>query len=146
MPKKPKKQAESRPAQELAEKLDLPTADQIGDPNLPSFAEKEEKPFEVVPYPHHAEIKTSKGFVGRIASGRGRVVEAHDADYSIEAFKNPLTGPEVALAQRNGFDVMSEDGEAVTLMAGEKRAIREAGGDVNHVARVMVNRDAGRSR
>jgi hypothetical protein len=85
-----------------------------------------------------------KGFTGRIASGRGRVVSADDSSYAIEA-NPPLNAREIAYAQKHGFDDESpaQDG---SLLIADKKALREAGGDVNHVAMLVTGKDAGKSR
>ena len=88
-----------------------------------------------VPEPRQWVNKTSKGFTGGIASGRGRRVTADDQGYAIEA-NPPLTAPEIALAQRNGFDAV--DGETGHLMLADKAEVRRVDGDINHDARVVT--------
>ena len=88
--------------------------------------------------------RTSKGFVGRIASGQSRVISADDSSYAIESDK-PLTAGEIALAQRNGFDDLSEGGTG-QIMVADKAEVRRVNGDINHIAYALTGRDAGRSR
>lgn len=94
--------------------------------------------------PPKFENRTSKGFVGRVASGRGRTITADDTSYAIESDK-PLTAGEIALAQKNGFDDFSEKSDG-TIMVGDKGEVRRANGDINHVAYALTSRNAGRER
>jgi hypothetical protein len=85
-----------------------------------------------------------KGFTGRIASGRGRVVIADDCSYSIEAH-HPLNAREIAYAQKHGFDDEIPDRPGSLLIA-DKKTVRDSDGDVNHVAALVTGKDAGRGR
>ena len=91
-----------------------------------------------------AQIKTARSFTGRIASGRGRTITADDTSFAIESDK-PLTAGEIALAQRNGFDDFSEKSDG-RIMVADKAEMRRANGDINHVARALTSKDAGRER
>ena len=153
---KPKNQetTEIKPViEELAKKYSLVPASEIPDPSLPTFADRErdEKPFEVVPYPdeplpplQRAENKTARPFVGRVASGRGVKVTADDTSYAIES-DHPLTAGQIALAQRNGFDDYSE-GQDGRIMVADKGEMRRVGGDINWTARTVTGPESGRSR
>ena len=104
-----------------------PSPSPIPDEALPPFPEDHVK---------HARITTARPFVGRVASGRGRVVTADDSSYCIEA-NPPLTSTEHALAVRNGFDDESPDG---SLLIADKKAMRDANGDINHVAYALTSK------
>lgn len=96
--------------------------------------------------PHESNGKLShpkgRSFVGRVASGRGRVVTADDSSYAIEA-NPPLNAWEHAYAVKHGFDDESPDG---SLLIADKKTMREAGGSINHVAMAIIGSDAGRGR
>jgi hypothetical protein len=118
---------------------------QLGD--LPEFKALKER-MEAAP-PEKEVIQPEpntprKGFTGRIASGRGRVVSADDSSYAIEA-NPPLNAREMAYAQKHGFDDESPHQDGSLLIA-DKRMLRESGGDVNHVAMLVTGKDAGRGR
>jgi hypothetical protein len=83
-------------------------------------------------------------FIGRLASGRGRTITADDSSFSIEA-NPPLNARELAIAVKHGFDDESPTQDASLLIA-DKKTMRGADGDINHVARVVTGNGTGRDR
>lgn len=88
--------------------------------------------------------KSSKQFVGGVASGKGRVIKAQESSYTIEAYP-PLNAQEYACAIQNGFDDESWTRDWHNLRA-SKEKMRKVGGDINYVAMVLTNKDTGRGR
>ena len=153
MPRKSKSKAQpdspaGHPAVDQA-LVDKFTAD-MAEKNLPALktgaemAKEQLAEYEAQPLTPAVQIKTARPLIGRVASGRGRVITADDSSYAIES-ANPLTAGEIALAQRNGFDDFSEKGDG-RIMVADKAEMRKANADINWVARAVTGKDAGRGR
>ncbi len=100
-----------------------------------------DSPFEVDPQvvvPQTWVNKTSKGFTGGVASGRGVNITAEDDVFTITADRD-LPQAKLDLATAAGFDDKSAVG--FTILEGEKRKIRESGGDINKISRAMIEPD-----